>query len=78
MLTHVVSLFSFATAIFGYSFCTASKKGFFLILRNALRISAVSVVSNLVLFVGKVFITVAAALSGESFLAEEHLILLSV
>mmetsp|Transcript_5602 Transcript_5602/g.10068 ORF Transcript_5602/g.10068 Transcript_5602/m.10068 type:complete len:648 (+) Transcript_5602:644-2587(+) len=48
------------TAIFGYSFCKASRMGFFLILRNVLRISAVSVVSQIVLFIGKVFITVAS------------------
>ena len=52
------------SAIFGYSFCKAARQGFFLILRNALRITAVSVVSQLVLFIGKVFITVASAVGG--------------
>ncbi|KAL7539973.1 hypothetical protein ACHAXR_009764 [Thalassiosira sp. AJA248-18] len=56
------------TAIFGYSFCKASRMGFFLILRNALRISAVSVVSQIVLFIGKVFITVASAVGGYYYL----------
>jgi len=56
------------TAIFGYSFCKASRIGFFLILRNALRISAVSVVSQIVLFIGKVFITVASAVAGYYYL----------
>lgn len=56
------------TAIFGYSFCKASRMGFFLILRNVLRISAVSVVSQIVLFIGKVFITVASAVGGYYYL----------
>ena len=56
------------TAIFGYSFCKASRMGFFLILRNALRITAVSVVSQLVLFIGKLFITVASAVGGYYYL----------
>jgi len=34
------------TAIFGYSFCKAARKAFFLILRNILRISAVAIVSR--------------------------------
>mmetsp|Transcript_23742 Transcript_23742/g.37374 ORF Transcript_23742/g.37374 Transcript_23742/m.37374 type:complete len:129 (-) Transcript_23742:489-875(-) len=42
--------------------------GFFLILRNVLRISAVSVVSQIVLFIGKVFITVASAVGGYYYL----------
>jgi hypothetical protein len=42
------------TAIFGYSFCTAAKKAFFLILRNILRIAAVSMVGDFVLLLGKV------------------------
>merc|ERR1712127_598186 len=56
------------TAIFGYSFCKASREGFFLLLRNALRISAVSVVSGIVLFIGKVFMTVASAVGGYYYL----------
>ncbi|KAL9190133.1 hypothetical protein ACHAXT_007344 [Thalassiosira profunda] len=56
------------TAIFGYPFCKASKMGFFLILRNALRISAVAVVTQVVLFIAKVFITVASAVAGYYYL----------
>ncbi|CAM9740665.1 unnamed protein product, partial [Pylaiella littoralis] len=44
------------TAIFGYSFCTAAKKAFFLIARNILRVMAVGVVSEVVLILGKVMI----------------------
>jgi len=47
--------------------------GFFLILRNALRISAVGVVSQIVLFIGKVFITVASAVGGKEFTSIEKL-----
>ena len=56
------------TAIFGYPFCKASRMGFFLILRNALRISAVAVVTQVVLFIAKVFITVASAVAGYYYL----------
>ncbi|KAL7520434.1 hypothetical protein ACHAWX_005161 [Stephanocyclus meneghinianus] len=47
---------------------TAARMGFFLILRNALRISGVSIVSQVVLFIGKVFITVASTISGYYYL----------
>merc|ERR1711998_546488 len=43
-------------AIFGYSFCTAARKAFFLILRNLLRIAAVGMVSEIVATIGKLFI----------------------
>ncbi|GMI41077.1 hypothetical protein TrCOL_g123 [Triparma columacea] len=52
------------TAIFGYSFCKAARKAFFLILRNIMRISAVAIVSQFVLIIGKLFITVAATFVG--------------
>jgi hypothetical protein len=42
--------------------------GFFLILRNALRISAVSIVSRIVLFINKTFITVASTVAGYYYL----------
>merc|ERR1719265_2246873 len=45
------------TAIFGSSFCTSAKEAFFLILRNAARVGAITYVSGGVVFVGKVFIT---------------------
>merc|ERR1719498_2354055 len=44
------------TAIYGTSFMTSAKKAFFLILRNAARISAVSLISEFVLTIGKLFI----------------------
>eukprot|EP00520_Triparma_pacifica_P009555 CAMPEP_0118643798 /NCGR_PEP_ID=MMETSP0785-20121206/6584_1 /TAXON_ID=91992 /ORGANISM="Bolidomonas pacifica, Strain CCMP 1866" /LENGTH=738 /DNA_ID=CAMNT_0006535487 /DNA_START=75 /DNA_END=2291 /DNA_ORIENTATION=- len=50
------------TAIFGYSFCKAARKAFFLILRNVLRISAVAIVSSFVLIIGKLFIMTATTL----------------
>lgn len=56
------------TAIFSYSFCKAARMGFFLILRNALRISAVSIVSRIVLFINKTFITVASTVAGYYYL----------
>ncbi|KAL3773532.1 hypothetical protein ACHAWO_000528 [Cyclotella atomus] len=43
------------TAMFSYSFCKASRMGFFLILRNAMRIGAAGIVSQAVLFINKVF-----------------------
>jgi hypothetical protein len=42
------------TAIFGYSFCKASRKAFFLLLRNILRVAAVNMVADFVLLLGKV------------------------
>lgn len=49
------------TAIFGYSFCTAAKKAFFLIARNIMRVAAVGVVSEIVLILGKVVVPLACA-----------------
>ncbi|RYH28559.1 CTL/SLC44 family protein [archaeon] len=42
------------TAIYGYSFCKAARAGFFLIMRNILRVAAVNMVSSFVLFIGRV------------------------
>lgn len=58
--------------MFSYPFCKASRLGFFLILRNALRISAVSIVSQSVLFLNKVFITVASSAGGYFYLQADH------
>jgi len=44
------------TAIFGSNFCSSAKKAFFLILRNIARIGAVTLVSEFVIIIGKVFI----------------------
>ena len=44
------------TAIFGYSFCKAARKAFFLILRNILRIAAVVIVSEFVIILGLILI----------------------
>lgn len=41
------------TAIYGYSFCRATRKGFFLLLRNILRVAAVNMVSGFVMFLWK-------------------------
>ena len=46
------------TAIFATSFCESARKAFFLILRNAARIGAVSYVSAAVLIIGKLTISV--------------------
>jgi choline transporter-like protein 2/4/5 len=44
------------TAIFGHSFCKAARAAFFLILRNILRIGIVSVVSEFILIIGRIFV----------------------
>jgi choline transporter-like protein 2/4/5 len=44
------------TAIFGYSFCKAMRCAFFLILRNILRVAAVSMVADVVLSLGKMLV----------------------
>lgn len=45
------------TAIFGTSFCKSSRQAFYLVVRNAARVGAISSVSSAVLFVGKLFIS---------------------
>lgn len=45
------------TAIFGTAFCESSRRGFFLVVRNAARVGAISSVSSAVLIVGKLFIS---------------------
>ena len=44
------------TAIFSSNFCMSARDGFFLILRNAGRIGAISLVSDVVIVIGKIFI----------------------
>lgn len=44
------------TAIFGYSFCKAARKAFFLILRNIARIAATAMVSEFVLIIGQILV----------------------
>ena len=46
------------TAIYGYSFCYACVSAFKLIMRNIMRVAAVSMVGDFVLVLGKVFISV--------------------
>jgi len=45
-------------AIFGFGFCKAARRAFFLIARNILRIAAVSIVSSFVLLIGKILVPV--------------------
>mmetsp|Transcript_37605 Transcript_37605/g.80219 ORF Transcript_37605/g.80219 Transcript_37605/m.80219 type:complete len:658 (-) Transcript_37605:105-2078(-) len=58
------------TAIFGTNFCTSAKEAFFLILRNAARVGAITYVSGGVVFVGKVFICTLT--TGLSYFALDH------
>lgn len=44
------------TAIYGYSFMKSARVAFFTLLRNILRVSAVSLVSDFVLLLGKLFV----------------------
>ena len=57
-------------AIFGTSFCESGRKAFYLILRNAARIGAVSYVSAAVLIVGKLFISALTTFAGYYALTE--------
>lgn len=50
------------TAIYGTGFCTSCKKAFFLILRNILRVGAVNMVADFILFIGRLFIPVVTTL----------------
>jgi len=49
------------TAIFGTSFCTSAKEAFALIARNAKRVGSITYVSEVVLFLGKIFISCLTA-----------------
>lgn len=49
------------TAIFGYSFCKAARKAFWLILRNILLIGAVGLVAEIVGLLGKLLVPCACA-----------------
>eukprot|EP00980_Cylindrotheca_fusiformis_P012449 scaffold3054_cov129-Cylindrotheca_fusiformis.AAC.13 len=57
-------------AIFGTPFCESGRKAFFLILRNAARIGAVSYVSAAVLIVGKIFISAVTTMTAYYALVE--------
>lgn len=45
------------TAIHGYSFCKSARVAFFLLLRNILRVSAVNIVADFLLLLGKLIVT---------------------
>mmetsp|Transcript_9926 Transcript_9926/g.14760 ORF Transcript_9926/g.14760 Transcript_9926/m.14760 type:complete len:681 (-) Transcript_9926:285-2327(-) len=60
------------TAIFGYSFCKGARTAFTLLLRNVLRVTAVSVVCEFVLFVGKIFIVTIATGCAYVYLDENY------
>ena len=59
------------TAIFSTAFCKSCRNAFFLILRNAARIAAVSYVSAAVLIVGKLFISTVTTALAYYFIAED-------
>lgn len=52
------------TAVFGYSFCKAAREAFFLILRNAARMFAMGVVSELAIIFCKMFVVLGIGISG--------------
>lgn len=60
------------TALTGKSFMPAAKSAFFLILRNILRIGALSLVSNFLLFVGKMFVTAVTVAATFYLMVEEY------
>eukprot|EP00540_Astrosyne_radiata_P020165 CAMPEP_0116832522 /NCGR_PEP_ID=MMETSP0418-20121206/5939_1 /TAXON_ID=1158023 /ORGANISM="Astrosyne radiata, Strain 13vi08-1A" /LENGTH=579 /DNA_ID=CAMNT_0004461893 /DNA_START=77 /DNA_END=1816 /DNA_ORIENTATION=+ len=60
------------TAIFGTPFCKSAREAFFLILRNAGRIGAITYVSGAVLIIGKLFIS--AATTSLSFMVMNEMI----
>jgi hypothetical protein len=47
------------TAIYGYSFCKAARKAFWLLLRNILRVAAVNMLATFVLLMGKLLVPIA-------------------
>eukprot|EP00002_Diphylleia_rotans_P014576 TRINITY_DN283_c0_g1_i9.p2 TRINITY_DN283_c0_g1~~TRINITY_DN283_c0_g1_i9.p2 ORF type:complete len:155 (-),score=26.68 TRINITY_DN283_c0_g1_i9:388-852(-) len=44
-------------AVYGYSFCQAARKAFFILLANAMRVAAVTMVGDFLIFMGKLAIT---------------------
>eukprot|EP00629_Pelagomonadales_sp_RCC1024_P008319 CAMPEP_0119276868 /NCGR_PEP_ID=MMETSP1329-20130426/16119_1 /TAXON_ID=114041 /ORGANISM="Genus nov. species nov., Strain RCC1024" /LENGTH=689 /DNA_ID=CAMNT_0007277313 /DNA_START=153 /DNA_END=2219 /DNA_ORIENTATION=- len=65
------------TAIFGYDFCKAARKGFFLVLRNLRRVGALETVGNFIFFITKVLVGATCALAcyvwmGQYYLEETH------
>ncbi len=50
------------TALYGTSFCASCRKAFFLIARNILRVAAVNMVADFILFLGRFFIPVVTTL----------------
>ena len=58
------------TAIFSTPFCKSARRAFFLIVRNAARIAALSYVSAAVLIVGKLFISAVTTLIGYYVMTE--------
>ena len=61
------------TAIYGYPFCKAARSAFFLIARNILRVVAVKMVEELVLFLGKLVIPLAATVIAYFYLASDDI-----
>ena len=59
------------TAMMGFSFCSAAKASFALLLKNVLRVATVSFVSEFVLFIGKLFIVVSTTLLTYLYLDKE-------
>jgi choline transporter-like protein 2/4/5 len=59
-------------AIAGHSFCTAAKDGWSLIVRNVLRVAAVSVVSTFVIFLGTLAIVVASMFACNEILKKQN------
>jgi len=57
-------------AIFGTPFCESGRKAFFLILRNAGRVGAVSYVSGMVLLIGKLLISTVTTTFAYYFMVE--------
>ena len=58
------------TAIFGTPFCKSASEAFNVIVRNAGKVASISYVSNIVLFVGKVF--VGSITAGAAYLYIDH------
>jgi len=52
------------TAIYGYNFCTAAKRGFSLILSNAVRVTAINTVGDFCLFLAKLLIVIITVMAG--------------
>lgn len=59
-------------AVYGKNFCTSAKNAFFLLMRNILRVAVLDKVTDFLLFIGKLTITIGAGIASFQFFKSEN------